>query len=629
METFQKRFPIAKFQKLDDGRMLIEGVATDESLDSQGDILDYEGSKKAMGEWRGNVREAHDPRKPVGKALDVDFDDKAKRIVVKAFISSGAQDTQAKIQEGVLSCFSVGGGNPTNVATEKVGGRKVRRVLDWTMNELSVVDAGANPNAVFQLVKADGVAVGLEDEADDVGANRYASRLTDAMEKAKKPTPSGSKLPDKPASNLPPNEGPDEEKAAGDASDGDGRGTQEDASDAAAAVACEKCDVVHKDGVAECDKMDLAAANTKRAKSKVEAAKADHKVAQSKEALAAAKKKADEVKAAKKAERAEMEKAADAYFAKKDFSADDRKKLADEGKAMPDGSFPIENGADLENAIHAVGRAKNPGAAKAHIKRRAKALGLEDKLPDTWKAVDALLQKHYGGGEEFDIGDALSLVFGLKSLMAAEAAEDDEDESKQLTLLKTAYACLASFIELEAGELSADDANAKAVGGPAVAESMHGVSLSAVALLTKAAEAVYERKFRSIQKSDSFSVTDGELLAEGIGAGFTLALGPLSKALSDLGSEVKAVRANADIEKAIEGSATLKRLADDVAKIAAQPAVILPARNRQGIDAAQPATTAVSATAAADVLRKYAHEGPPETREFLLRCATLEERNAR
>lgn len=68
----------------------------------------------------------------------------------------------------------------------------------------------------------------------------------------------------------------------------------------------------------------------------------------------------------------------------KTFSQGKRKDLADKGHAMPDGSFPIENGADLKNAIQSVGRASDPAAAKAHIKKRAKALGLENLIPNGW-----------------------------------------------------------------------------------------------------------------------------------------------------------------------------------------------------------------------------------------------------
>jgi len=68
-------FPILKTEKTEDGRLLIEGVATSEALDAQGEILDYEGSKRAFEKWRGNLREAHDPTKPVGKALDAAAED--------------------------------------------------------------------------------------------------------------------------------------------------------------------------------------------------------------------------------------------------------------------------------------------------------------------------------------------------------------------------------------------------------------------------------------------------------------------------------------------------------------------------------------------------------------------------
>jgi len=59
----------------------------------------------------------------------------------------------------------------------------------------------------------------------------------------------------------------------------------------------------------------------------------------------------------------------------RDFSEGRRKKLAKSGVAMPGGGFPIVNKGDLANAKRAIGRAKNPAAARAHINERAKALG--------------------------------------------------------------------------------------------------------------------------------------------------------------------------------------------------------------------------------------------------------------
>lgn len=77
------------------------------------------------------------------------------------------------------------------------------------------------------------------------------------------------------------------------------------------------------------------------------------------------------------------------YDAFRDFPAQARKESAEKGHALPDGSFPIENLEDLRNAIQAIGRAKDPAAAKAHIKKRARDLGAEDLIPEGWSLVAA------------------------------------------------------------------------------------------------------------------------------------------------------------------------------------------------------------------------------------------------
>lgn len=72
----------------------------------------------------------------------------------------------------------------------------------------------------------------------------------------------------------------------------------------------------------------------------------------------------------------------------RDFSPERRKKLAQQGYAMPSGAYPIVTEEDLRNAIQAYGRAA-PGekdAVRRHIRKRAKALGRADLLPETWKA---------------------------------------------------------------------------------------------------------------------------------------------------------------------------------------------------------------------------------------------------
>lgn len=69
---------------------------------------------------------------------------------------------------------------------------------------------------------------------------------------------------------------------------------------------------------------------------------------------------------------------------KREFSQEERDRLARSGAAMPDGSYPIQNASDLRNAIQAYGRAKNPEAVRRHIIKRARVLGLTRLLPEGW-----------------------------------------------------------------------------------------------------------------------------------------------------------------------------------------------------------------------------------------------------
>lgn len=69
-------------------------------------------------------------------------------------------------------------------------------------------------------------------------------------------------------------------------------------------------------------------------------------------------------------------------------TAGKRKRAEKSRAAMKGGRFPIENGNDLRKAIMSLGRAgggsRGRAAVKAHIMRRAKALGLTSRLPEAW-----------------------------------------------------------------------------------------------------------------------------------------------------------------------------------------------------------------------------------------------------
>lgn len=72
-------------------------------------------------------------------------------------------------------------------------------------------------------------------------------------------------------------------------------------------------------------------------------------------------------------------------FAKRKFSTEQRARMAESGTAMPDGSYPIANRRDLMNAIRSWGRGGSDPKVKEHIKRRARALGASDMIPENWK----------------------------------------------------------------------------------------------------------------------------------------------------------------------------------------------------------------------------------------------------
>jgi hypothetical protein len=75
-----------------------------------------------------------------------------------------------------------------------------------------------------------------------------------------------------------------------------------------------------------------------------------------------------------------------------------RKLLATEGKARPDGSYPIRDAKDVEDAVDDFNRASGSDEDKAHIVERAKAVaGGTDKLPADWSASTRLQEAEVPG----------------------------------------------------------------------------------------------------------------------------------------------------------------------------------------------------------------------------------------
>lgn len=119
---------------------------------------------------------------------------------------------------------------------------------------------------------------------------------------------------------------------------------------------------------------------------------------------------------------------------KRDYSDDERQQMAKDGQAMPDGSFPIKDKSDLENAIQAYGRASNKMQAKSHIEARAHALGADDMLPADWHGDDASKK-----AAEADPVSALQMALDAAKAEASPVAPAALDLSSP-RLIKAAWA---------------------------------------------------------------------------------------------------------------------------------------------------------------------------------------------
>jgi hypothetical protein len=100
------------------------------------------------------------------------------------------------------------------------------------------------------------------------------------------------------------------------------------------------------------------------------------------------------------------------------ISREKRQKLAKEGKALPDGSYPITNVDSLKDSIQAYGRSK-PGkraAVRRHIMKRARALDKSDLIPEKWKKASASLI-------EEDLNDLRSRLASFAPIMPEDTNE--------------------------------------------------------------------------------------------------------------------------------------------------------------------------------------------------------------
>lgn len=134
----------AAITKVDPDQRIVEGYASTEALDSQGERVSRSAIEGALADYMkfGNIREMHQPS-AVGKTQTATMDEKGLKISVKVVDDNAWK----KVKEGVYNGFSIGG-NATHKVDETI------EALDLT--EISLVDRPACPEALITLWKAAG-----------------------------------------------------------------------------------------------------------------------------------------------------------------------------------------------------------------------------------------------------------------------------------------------------------------------------------------------------------------------------------------------------------------------------------------------------------------------------------------
>jgi len=140
---------IVKYDKNDDGTLMVFGKATDDTLDLDAQICDAAWLDEAMPAWfksGGNIREMHGPS-AAGIAKEYESKKDGHYIGVHVVDPIAAK----KVETGVYQGFSIGIKSPRVVRDNKAANG---RIIDGQIIEVSLVDRPANPSAKLILAKS-------------------------------------------------------------------------------------------------------------------------------------------------------------------------------------------------------------------------------------------------------------------------------------------------------------------------------------------------------------------------------------------------------------------------------------------------------------------------------------------
>lgn len=134
-----------------DGVLWVEGKITGPDLDGDLQRMDADWLKTAVPEWAtiGNVREAHNPQRPVGKAVEV-WDTPDGSWYMRAKIID--KDAAEKVEHGVYNGFSIGIKGATIIKTQDAPNGTIR---SGRIVETSLADRPCLATALLTIAKAD------------------------------------------------------------------------------------------------------------------------------------------------------------------------------------------------------------------------------------------------------------------------------------------------------------------------------------------------------------------------------------------------------------------------------------------------------------------------------------------
>ena len=188
------------FTKVNREKRTVSGFATLDNVDQTGDVVTADASMKAFENFRGNLREMHQPI-AVGKVVsfkpETFYDPEKKEffngVYVDAYISKGSQDTWEKVLDGTLQGFSIGGKiKESENEVNKSTGQSVRFIKDYDLMELSIVDSPANELCnILSISKVNGQPAELIGwvESSDVNKSKEIDKILVSFKKSRLPLP--------------------------------------------------------------------------------------------------------------------------------------------------------------------------------------------------------------------------------------------------------------------------------------------------------------------------------------------------------------------------------------------------------------------------------------------------------